>query len=127
MSPAVSMRQLLHFLQLHLSGKFRQYDHGPNNFLHYKSENPPDYELGNVTAPVYLYATSEDSLTSHKDIAYLSTLLPNVVDFQILDDWNHMDVMLGKNSRTLLYANILTAMNARGPVDNKVCKRLSQV
>lgn len=122
MSPAVSTRQLLHFLQLHVTGKFQHYDHGADNLLHYNSHEPPLYNLGNVTAPIYLYAASEDTLISHHDVARLSKLLPNVINFQIHEDWNHMDPLLGKNSREL-YSDILNAIIDQ--IDNKINKRLS--
>lgn len=112
MSPTVSTMQLLHFLQLHTSGKFRQYDHGEQNLVHYDSPHPPDYPLQNVSAPIHLYGASEDLLISHKDVEHLKTILPNVKSCEIIQDWNHMDVMIGKNSRTILYKNILNSMNA---------------
>lgn len=112
MSPAVSMMQLTHFLQLHLSGKFCQFDHGNLNQLYYNSNHPPDYELHKVTAPMHLYCASEDILTSPKDAQHLMTKLSNVKNFEVYEDWNHMDVMLGRSSREKLYKTILNSMNA---------------
>lgn len=112
MSPTVSMMQLIHFLQLHVSGRFREYDHGERNLVYYDSPHPPDYELSKVTAPIHLYGASEDLLISQKDVEHLKTMLPNVKSCEILEDWNHMDVMLGRNSRAKLYQNILKSMNA---------------
>lgn len=112
MSPAVSMMQLAHFLQLHVSGRFHQYDHGERNSVYYDSPHPPDYQLSNVTAPIHLYGASEDSLISHEDVEYLKTMLPNARSCEIIHDWNHMDVMIGRNSRKILYQNILKLMNA---------------
>lgn len=118
MSPKVATKQLAHFLQLHMSGKFQQYDHGQTNLIRYNTSNPPLYRLDKVTAPLHLYAASEDLLISHTDVDHLRTLLPNVKSFEVLEDWNHMDVMLGRDSRELLYAKIIKAMNLT--VDNKV-------
>lgn len=112
MSPVVSMMQLVHFIQLHLSGRFCQFDHGEHNQLHYNATHPPDYELHKVTAPMHLYSASEDILTSPKDAEHLKTKLPNVKSFEVIHDWNHIDVMLGRSSREILYKVILNSMNA---------------
>lgn len=104
--------QLIHFLQLHLSAKFHQFDHKEKNFLHYKSQTPPEYELHRVTAPMSVYSASEDLLTSPIDVEHLKNILPNVRTYEMIHDWNHVDVMLGRNSRKILYQNILTSMNA---------------
>lgn len=112
MSPKVSMMQLTHFLQLHLSGRFCQFDHGELNQLYYKEALPPDYELHKVSAPIHLYSASEDILTSPKDAEHLKTKLPNVKSYEVIQDWNHMDVMLGRSSREILYKVILNSMNA---------------
>lgn len=118
MSPRVGTKQLAHFLQLFMSGKFQQFDHGPANLNCYNMPQPPLYRLDKVTAPLHLYAASEDLLIAHTDVAHLRTLLPNVVNFEVLEDFNHMDVMLARDARELLFTKIVKAMNER--VDNKV-------
>lgn len=114
MSPEVSMMQLTHFLQLHISGKFQRFDYNDKNYLHYNSLDPPEYDLERVTAPMNLYSASEDLLVAPKDVEYLKEKLPNVQCCQMIHDWNHMDVMLGRNSRKNLYQNILRSMNYAG-------------
>lgn len=110
-SPAVSFRQLTHYLQLHVSGKFQRYDFGDENQLRYNSPHPPDYDLGNVTVPTYIYNAGEDIMVSPIDVERLLTELPNVKHYEKLNDWNHLDVILGRLSRDVLYKNILKSMN----------------
>lgn len=112
MSASVSTRQLVHFLQLHLSGKFHQFDFKENNLHHYNSRDPPEYKLDKVTAEMYLYCGSQDTLTAPKDVETLASKLPNVRKYESVYDWNHMDVLLGRNSRKVLYKNILNSMNS---------------
>lgn len=112
MSPIVSVKQLLHFLQLHKSGRFQMFDYESDNLKRYFRQTPPEYKLMNVTAPVFLYSASEDSLISPKDVERLKILLPNAKCHESVDDWNHMDVMLGRDSRSILYKKILESMNA---------------
>lgn len=110
MSPSASMMQLVHFFQLHLSGKFCQFDFKENNLRHYNMLDPPEYKLQNVTAPMYLYCGTEDSLTAPKGVEKLALKLPNIKRYESVFDWNHMDVLLGRNSRKVLYKNILKSM-----------------
>lgn len=112
MSPTVSSMQLAHFLQLHVSGKFRQFDHGQRNLIYYDSPHPPDYQLSNVSAPIHLYGAQEDLLTPPNDIEHLKRLLPNVKSYEIIDDYNHMDVILGRSARANVYEKIIKSMNA---------------
>ena len=107
MSPAVSTRQLQHFLQLYKSGRFQRFDHKDNNIQHYGSSTPPEYDLSNVVAPAYLYHAEEDTLVVKTGMDKLACELPNVQNYKIVPDFNHIDLMLGKDARELLYNNIL--------------------
>lgn len=110
MSPIVSARQLNHYMQLHKSKKFQQYDHQKHNYFHYGLLQPPEYDLSNVIAPTYLYHAEEDTLVTRACVDRLSRELPNVQSYEIINDYNHIDVMLGKNARIDLYTKILDFM-----------------
>lgn len=107
MSPTVSMLQLKHFLQLYKSGKFQRFDHKDKNTEYYGSMAPPEYNLSNVIAPAYLYHAEEDTLVVKTGMDKLACELPNVQNYQIVPDFNHIDLMLGKDARELLYSEIL--------------------
>ena len=111
MSPTVSVKQLNHYLQLYKSGKFRRYDHDKNNDFHYGTMTPPEYELDNVMVPAYLYHAEQDRLVVKEGVDRLARKLPNLQHYEIVPDFNHIDVMLGKDARVLLYENILHYMN----------------
>lgn len=38
-------------------------------------------------------------------------LTTNVREFKTIPNWNHMDFVLSRNARTVLYNNIVVAMN----------------
>jgi lysosomal acid lipase/cholesteryl ester hydrolase len=63
-----STHTLIHFAQGINSGKFRQFDFGKcGNMKQYGQEEPPQYALQNVTAPVALYWSDNDWLAA-KDV-----------------------------------------------------------
>lgn len=111
-TPYWSSTHLRHFLQLHMSEKFQQFDFGPQlNRQFYNSSTPPEYNLQAVTSPTHLYSGAEDLLVDPRDVEKLRNLLPNVKCCENIVDWNHMDVLLGKNARNVLYGKILDSLN----------------
>lgn len=112
MSHTASVRQFIHYIQLHKSGSFRQYDHQRDNMKHYNSTSPPNYNLSNVKAPTYIYSGSCDMLVSERDIEHLKEVLPNVRKYKAFRNYNHCDFNYGKNSRGLLFEDMLKDMNS---------------
>lgn len=101
----IAVRQLLHYLQLIESDKFRQYDYGQDNMKVYGKASPPDYEVTRITAPIALHYSENDFLSEPVDVLRLSKMLPNVVDLHKMELplWNHMDFLYAKDVRKLLY------------------------
>lgn len=64
--PVFCYKQIQHYLQLQLSGKFRRFDYGEDNLRIYNTSNPPDYQLSNVKVPLYIYLADEDYLAVPK-------------------------------------------------------------
>ena len=62
LSPRVSVKQTVHYVQLFYSNKFESFDHQWNNSSQISSSKPRSYELKNISVPVYIYRGSEDAL-----------------------------------------------------------------
>ena len=108
-----ALRQVLHYYQLYDSDRFCQYDHGPvENMRLYRAATPPDYVIENIKAPIGLYYTYNDYLTSEVDVQRLARLLPNVVENNLFPykRWNHMTVVWGIVSRELVQKRLLEVM-----------------
>lgn len=102
----LSTRQMLHYIQAVRNGKFQQYDNGMfGNMIAYGSENPPEYDLKKVTAPVYLYSAMNDWLVSQKDVKKLRKNLPNIQFDYVMPykNWNHIDFIWGMGVKEMLY------------------------
>lgn len=62
-----STKQFVHYGQEINSQKFRKFDYGiVNNLNRYKSTEPPDYNISNITAPVALFYSDNDYLVGVK-------------------------------------------------------------
>ena len=62
----LSFQQVQHYFQLVKSGKFRKFDYHSKNKRIYGTEEPPEYDLSKITASLYIYRSTEDSLSSQK-------------------------------------------------------------
>lgn len=114
---SVSVKQLLHYLQCYVSQKFTQYDYGDRNMDIYNTSKPPDYPLENIKTPVFIYAGLMDIVVAEGDLDYLTGILPNVKKYKKIFNYNHCDFALAKNSREIVFNEILEAMNAEDPTD----------
>lgn len=112
MSHSISIKQFYHFFQLFSSGKFCQYDYQENNMKIYNSSTPPDYNLSNIKAPIYIYSGGCDALCSEIDIVNLRELLPNVKKHKSIRNYNHCDFNYAKNSRSVLFKGIVRSINS---------------
>ncbi|XP_001844299.2 lipase 1 [Culex quinquefasciatus] len=109
-----SVKQMLHFAQVFQSNRFRQFDYGrKGNLQKYGRPEPPAYNLTASTAPVLIYYGLNDWLIHPKNPRDLSRMLPRVIDTIAVSDrqFNHMDFVLAKNVRKVLYEKILPTLD----------------
>lgn len=70
LSPRVGIRQILHFAQIIMTGKFQQFDYGiEKNLIVYNNIKPPEYDLAKVIAPIMIYVGEEDVIF-HKKVRH---------------------------------------------------------
>nr|UPN66601.1 triacylglycerol lipase 1 [Colaphellus bowringi] len=103
-------KQLLHYGQEMNSGRFCQYNMGViGNTRKYGSMVPPDYNLDEITAPVYLIYSENDWLAAVKDVDRLARVLGNLKEKILVSDpkWNHLDFTFGIDAPRLVYRKVL--------------------
>ncbi|XP_058056011.1 lipase 3-like [Anopheles bellator] len=106
-----SVKQLMHFAQIQRSGQFQQYDYGRrNNTFYYSHWKPPVYNLSAVTVPVTIFYALNDWLVDPRDALRFARLLPNRPLVKAVEDenFNHLDFVMAKNARRLVYEPILS-------------------
>lgn len=112
-SPAgSSVKDLVHFSQLVVSGLMQKYDFGSpaENQAHYNQSIPPVYDLRLIKTPVALYSSSNDWLADPEDVKFIRANLPNIVDDYEVDSWNHLDFIWAVDTREYLYDRMLKLM-----------------
>ncbi|GLV35380.1 uncharacterized protein CBL_01470 [Carabus blaptoides fortunei] len=107
-----AVKELAHFSQLIRSGKFRNVDYGTvGNLRIYNGTEPPDYDLSKVTAPVAIYCSENDWLSSAVDVDQLYQELGNPIGkFVLAERPNHHSYLYGKNMRQILYSRMVEVM-----------------
>jgi len=101
-----SVRSLVHYAQGVNSGKFRMFNHGKaDNLIHYGQEEPPEYDISKITAPVALYWSENDWLGVKSDVYRLAEQLPNLQrKYRVpFDKFNHLDFLWAIDVVPLLY------------------------
>ncbi|CAG9858471.1 unnamed protein product [Phyllotreta striolata] len=110
-SPAgISKHQLYHFAQGIKSGQFRKYDFGViGNLKKYGKIVAPDYELNNITAPVYLIYANNDRLANIMDVERLYKSLGNCKGKHLVEEnsFSHIDFLYGVNSPELVHKHVV--------------------
>ncbi|XP_049276588.1 lipase 1-like [Anopheles funestus] len=114
-SSGASSKQLQHFAQLNRCGCFQQFDYGRKelNLEAYGSEHPPKYNLSAVTTPIVIFYSLNDWMVDPANVVRLASELPNLVSMTVVEDpnFNHLDFMIAKRVRELVYDKILLDLN----------------
>uniref|UniRef100_A0A6G1S6G4 Gastric triacylglycerol lipase n=1 Tax=Aceria tosichella TaxID=561515 RepID=A0A6G1S6G4_9ACAR len=118
MPSGTSVKNIAHYGQEVLSGRFAHFDHGIlGNQVQYGQTKAPDYELGNIRSKsLVLFTAENDWLASPKDVAKLKADLrvtPYSV-YNITEDmpkWNHIDFVYGIDCGQLVNTRILEAFH----------------
>jgi lysosomal acid lipase/cholesteryl ester hydrolase len=112
-----AMRNLIHWMQMVLSGNQCMYDYENHqqNMDHYGQSTPPIYDIRHVNAPTYLYWGTEDWLGDPTDIR--EHILPNIaqeylIENHMLQDFNHLDFLWGERAPAEIFHPIVDTITA---------------
>ncbi|XP_014213551.1 lipase 3-like [Copidosoma floridanum] len=108
-----SLETLLHYRQIMLSGKFRQYDFGRDgNYIRYKNATPPEYHLERITIPIILYYGMNDAYTTEGDVLALLDKLPNAEGRAITHErFSHLDFLFSNFTQVGLYVDVIRTLD----------------
>ncbi|XP_026728530.1 lipase 1-like [Trichoplusia ni] len=104
-----SLRNMARYGQSMRSKRFQKFDYGlEQNLVMYGSERPPEYNLSAVTVPVVCLYGRNDGIVDSRDVAWLVSQLPNVLETKMVDDplWNHFDMAYSQHTRYALFPTI---------------------
>lgn len=104
-----SLHNMARYGQSMRSNRFEKFDYGEErNLLVYGSKQPPVYNLSAVTVPVVCIYGRNDGLVDIKDVKWLVSKLPNVLESIEVEDplWNHLDVSYSQYTQKVIFPKI---------------------
>ncbi len=111
-----SLTTFVHFAQLFRNGgRFTKFDHGTiKNLMTYGSPEPPEYDLGKVTAATVIYGGEGDGFAVPADVDKLAAALPNLLASKMVDKagFSHLDFIISKDAGKLIYNDIAAIMKS---------------
>ncbi|BFF88786.1 lipase 3 [Drosophila madeirensis] len=109
----ISTDQILHYMQEHQSGHFREFDYGTKrNLKFYGTDTPADYPTDQITAEMHMWYSDNDEMAAVEDVLRLSMTLPNAVMHHMDDPlWDHGDFAMNWEVRKYINDPIIAIMN----------------
>lgn len=104
-----SLHNMVRYGQAMRTAKFMKFDYGKSNNLDlYGSESPSEYNLSAVTVPVFVIYGKNDGLVDTKDVEWLVSKLPRVLESFLVKDplWNHLDVTYSQYTGEIIFPKI---------------------
>lgn len=100
-----SVNQLIHYSQEIKYGFFGRYMNDDNV--------PSNFDLSKITTPLTLHYSPKDRFTNQDDIDRLIPQLNNsLVHVQRVDEFNHVDFIMGNNAASIVFSDILQFFSA---------------
>eukprot|EP00092_Neocalanus_flemingeri_P040999 GFUD01044642.1.p1 GENE.GFUD01044642.1~~GFUD01044642.1.p1 ORF type:complete len:482 (+),score=83.26 GFUD01044642.1:272-1717(+) len=121
-----SIYTILHYAQNITNQYFHAYDwyDKVENFKRYGCEEPPIYDISQVSVPSAIFWSSNDTLSSKEDMERIVSELPNIVSCKEVNI-GHLDYLWGANVKGDLYYDLLDLL-ARQPLQTPLVERVTQ-
>ncbi|CAI8032080.1 Gastric triacylglycerol lipase [Geodia barretti] len=104
-----SVKNVVHYNQEYLSGKFRKYDYGTaGNMEEYGTPSPPPYNVTQLTIPTAIFTGGNDWLADPKDVDNLIPKISHVmINHTYVASYEHLDFIWGLNAPELIYSVLM--------------------
>ncbi|XP_052265671.1 lipase member M-like isoform X2 [Dreissena polymorpha] len=103
-----SVKNVMHYAQSVMSGKFTMFDYGKSkNKRKYNQTTPPEYFPANIDVPVALYTGTNDWLSVPRDVKRLKNKLKHVIKHTVVPDWEHLDFTWAMNTPKGCYNDVV--------------------
>ena len=81
-----------------------------NFFLFSLQATAPLYNVKDMTTPTVLFVGANDVLGDPADAAALKPQISNLIHYEVIPGWNHLDFLYGIDAAKILYPKILYTM-----------------
>ncbi|XP_074153185.1 lipase member K-like isoform X1 [Sminthopsis crassicaudata] len=108
----ISVQNLIHWIQLIISGQLQAYDWKDPvlNMKHYNQVIPPLYNVTRMTIPTMLWSGGEDLVADPLDVDSLLPNISNLIYHKRIPYYEHMDFCVGMDAPQQVFYELLNAI-----------------
>jgi len=102
----ISLKVIIHGMQLTNNGEFTHFDYGPRgNLLEYGQNDAPHYNIRQITTPVVLIRAPSDVYFNRKTFDKIAMNITNLVESLEVSnpEFTHLDFCYGQSANILVY------------------------
>ncbi|XP_078359982.1 lipase member K-like [Oculina patagonica] len=108
-----SFKDVVHFGQIIVNKKCQKFDYGEaGNKKHYNQATAPMCQVQNMPTPTLLFVGGDDGLGDPADVQALKPKISNLVHYEVIPGWNHLDFLYGIDASKILYPKIVSVMKS---------------
>jgi len=106
-----SFKDVVHFGQVIVNKKCQKFDYGTaGNKQHYHQATAPLCHVKDMPTPTLLFVGARDGLGDPGDNEALKPQIKNLVHYEVIPEWNHLDFLYGVDAHKLLYPRLVNIM-----------------
>ena len=72
----------------------------------------PLCQVQNMPTPTLLFVGARDALGDPADVQALKPKISNLVHYEVIPEWNHLDFLYGEDAAKLLYPKLVYVMKS---------------
>ncbi|XP_026468940.1 lipase 1-like [Ctenocephalides felis] len=110
MPAGVSFRQVLHYMQIYMSGQLQGFDYGPEgNMEKYKQPEPPVYDAGHAKNELSVFYSEDDNICAHDSVHDMFVDMRGLKDIVLVDGdhFTHNDFLWSPEAYEEVYMEVL--------------------
>lgn len=108
-----SFKDVVHFGQIIVDKKCMKFDYGEaGNKQHYDQATAPLCQVQSMPTPTLLFVGNNDVLGDPADVEALKPQISNLLHYEVIPGWNHLDFLYGLDASKLLYPKIVSFMKS---------------
>ncbi|KAK2572664.1 Lysosomal acid lipase/cholesteryl ester hydrolase [Acropora cervicornis] len=109
-----SFKDFFHYAQMIFHRNCQKFDYGSTgNKRHYNQTTAPLCNVQGMPTPTMMFVATEDKLGDPADNAALKPQIKNLVHYEMIQGWNHLDFLYGKDAHVVLYPKLVAMMKTR--------------
>ncbi|XP_068741943.1 lipase member K-like [Montipora capricornis] len=117
-----SFKDFVHFAQVIIYKKCQKFDYGPKgNQRRYDQATAPMCQVQDMPSPTLMFVAENDLIADPGDNEALKKQIKNLAHYEVIQGWNHLDFLYGRDAHIVLYPKLVSIMKtlSRDPLKSE--------